>query len=262
MAEQTLPVISPRAVALSTAEELHGVRLPPRPPAATTSLTSKLGAALGFVSLAVLALLSLLVIARQRELRALRAQVAQALALEAPASVRWSPRPALGSAAHSQSRRQPSTTHQDAGVPESCSASSASWGSRASLWRSISGFISAHDSGAPARAAIAPSSPAVSSTLTTPRLAISSATVARASRANCQASLERPSKWDRRADDRPGRRRCRPGKESGDSLVEQQPLKACRAEQDEREGRRERDGRPAAPSGYRLPRSRQPRRFA
>ena len=83
MAEQTLPVISPRAVALSTSSSLHGVRLPPRPPAATTSLTSKLGAALGFVSLAVLALLSLLVIARQRELRALRAQVAQALALEA-----------------------------------------------------------------------------------------------------------------------------------------------------------------------------------
>ena len=85
MAEQTLPVISPRAdsaqvtPAIPTLGDLH---LPPREVAAT-SLVSKLEAALGFVGLAAVALLALLVLSRRRELILLRDQVAQAMALEA-----------------------------------------------------------------------------------------------------------------------------------------------------------------------------------
>jgi len=85
MAEQTLPVISPRAdsaqltPAIPTLGDLH---LPPRE-VAVTSLVSKLEAALGFVGLAAVALLALLVLSRRRELILLRDQVAQAMALEA-----------------------------------------------------------------------------------------------------------------------------------------------------------------------------------
>ena len=82
MAEQTLPVVTPRVGTPAVSSNLHGVSLPPRD-LATTSLTSKLEAVLGVVCLLVLALLSFLVLSRRRELSALREQVAQALALEA-----------------------------------------------------------------------------------------------------------------------------------------------------------------------------------
>ena len=85
MAEQTLPVISPRAdsaQATPAIPTLGNFKLPPRE-VATTSLASKLEAALGFVGLAAVALLALLVLSRRRELILLREQVAQAMALEA-----------------------------------------------------------------------------------------------------------------------------------------------------------------------------------
>ncbi|MFI5037116.1 MAG: LCP family protein [Solirubrobacterales bacterium] len=78
MAEQTLPVVSAGA----GAPTLPAPSLPPRP-VASTSLTSKLGAVVGFLSLAALALLAYYALARQRELRMLREQVARAMALEA-----------------------------------------------------------------------------------------------------------------------------------------------------------------------------------
>jgi len=85
MAEQTLPVISARPIVSSSAPVVvspRNVDLAPRTTAAT-SLTSELGALLGFVGLGILALLSLLALARQRELGVLREQVAHALVLEA-----------------------------------------------------------------------------------------------------------------------------------------------------------------------------------
>jgi polyisoprenyl-teichoic acid--peptidoglycan teichoic acid transferase len=85
MAEQTLPVISPRpngVQATAAIPTLGSVKLPPRE-VDTTSLASKLEAALGFVGLAAVALLALLVLSRRRELILLRDQVAQAMALEA-----------------------------------------------------------------------------------------------------------------------------------------------------------------------------------
>jgi LCP family protein required for cell wall assembly len=83
MAEQTLPVIHSRNASPQSAHTtLRGVNLPARTVAATSE-TAKIGAALGFVGLAVVALLSLLALARQRELNVLREQVAHALTLEA-----------------------------------------------------------------------------------------------------------------------------------------------------------------------------------
>jgi polyisoprenyl-teichoic acid--peptidoglycan teichoic acid transferase len=82
MAEQTLPVISPRAAAPAPTPSVRGISLPPRE-AAATSLASKLAAALSFVSLAALGLLALLVLSRRRGLSRLREQIAQAMALEA-----------------------------------------------------------------------------------------------------------------------------------------------------------------------------------
>jgi hypothetical protein len=87
IAEQTQPVVSPRASAslAGTGASIptpQAVKLPPRE-AAPLSLAAKLGALLGFVGLAVVALLALLVLYRRRELIGLREQVASALALEA-----------------------------------------------------------------------------------------------------------------------------------------------------------------------------------
>lgn len=84
MAADTLPVFhtpssaSPRAAPPT----LRGFTLPPRQ-LAETSLTFRIGALLGFVGIGVVALLSLLVFLRQRDLKALREQVADALAVEA-----------------------------------------------------------------------------------------------------------------------------------------------------------------------------------
>jgi LCP family protein required for cell wall assembly len=85
MAEQTLPIITPgigSAHATAAIPTLRGLHLPPRE-LATTSLTSKLAAVLGFLSLAIVALLALGVFSRQRELSNLREQVAQAMAVGA-----------------------------------------------------------------------------------------------------------------------------------------------------------------------------------
>jgi polyisoprenyl-teichoic acid--peptidoglycan teichoic acid transferase len=96
MAEQTLPVVSSAAgasaAALAAAPSPRGFNLSPRAVAAT-SLTSKLAAALSFMSLAILALFTLLVLSRRRDLSLLREQVVQAMALEA------SQRPLLATAA-------------------------------------------------------------------------------------------------------------------------------------------------------------------
>ncbi len=92
MAEHTLPVIPTRRTApATTIATSHSVNLPPRE-FATTSLSAKLAAALGFIGLGVVGLLGLVVIVRRRELKRLREQVAHAIALEA------SQRPLLASA--------------------------------------------------------------------------------------------------------------------------------------------------------------------
>ena len=82
IAEQTQPVIHVDAAAPASPTTVRGVNLPPRTVAATSSI-AKAGALLGFVGIVVVALLSLVVLARQRELNALRDQVAYALAVEA-----------------------------------------------------------------------------------------------------------------------------------------------------------------------------------
>jgi polyisoprenyl-teichoic acid--peptidoglycan teichoic acid transferase len=83
IARDTRPVgasteVSARAASASP----HSVALP-QPGATATSSTAKLEAALGLVSLVVVLLLALRLFLRQRELKLLRTQVAQALALEA-----------------------------------------------------------------------------------------------------------------------------------------------------------------------------------
>ena len=82
MAVKTLPVISAGASAVAGTPGPRSLNLPARArPAA--SLTSKIGAAIGLGSLVPLALMALLLLSRQRELRILRDQVAQAMTLEA-----------------------------------------------------------------------------------------------------------------------------------------------------------------------------------
>jgi LCP family protein required for cell wall assembly len=83
MAEHTLPVIHTRAtrpVAASSTPPT-AVDLAPRA-SATTSMSAKIEALLGFAGLAIVAALSLFVLARQREIARLRDAVAHALALE------------------------------------------------------------------------------------------------------------------------------------------------------------------------------------
>jgi LCP family protein required for cell wall assembly len=82
IARHTRPVGNPKAAVPVSSAALHGIALPPRE-ATGTSLTAKIEAALGLVSLIVVALLAVGVLLRQRELKRLREQVAQALALEA-----------------------------------------------------------------------------------------------------------------------------------------------------------------------------------
>ncbi|HSZ05208.1 MAG TPA: LCP family protein [Solirubrobacteraceae bacterium] len=85
IAEQTVPVVGPRAnnaSAKPTITTVHNIKLPPRE-LATTSLKAKLEAGLGLVGLAIVVLLGGFVLARRRQLILLREQVAQAMALEA-----------------------------------------------------------------------------------------------------------------------------------------------------------------------------------
>ncbi len=84
MAEHTLPVIHTRATTpvAAPATPLTAVDLAPRA-ASATSLAAKIEALLGFLGLGMVAALSLFVFARQRKLRVLGEQIANALALEA-----------------------------------------------------------------------------------------------------------------------------------------------------------------------------------
>ncbi len=76
------PVIGTATAGAQAPASLRSFKLPP-PAAHQASTLTKVGALLGFVGLLVVGLLGLWVISRQRELRALREQVAQAMALEA-----------------------------------------------------------------------------------------------------------------------------------------------------------------------------------
>jgi polyisoprenyl-teichoic acid--peptidoglycan teichoic acid transferase len=82
IAEQTQPVIGTAVAGAHAPASPRGFKLPP-PAARIAGTLAKVGALLGFAGLIVVALLGLWVISRQRELQALREQVAQALALEA-----------------------------------------------------------------------------------------------------------------------------------------------------------------------------------
>ncbi|MGA2164472.1 MAG: LCP family protein [Solirubrobacteraceae bacterium] len=81
IAESTRPAIGTATAGSHTATP-RSFKLPP-PAAKEASTLAKVGALLGFVGLLIVGLLGLWVIARQRELRTLREQVAQAMALEA-----------------------------------------------------------------------------------------------------------------------------------------------------------------------------------
>ncbi len=82
IAETTHPVIGTATAGAHAPVTPRSFKLPP-PAAHEASTLAKVGSLLGFVGLLVVGLLGLWVIARQRELRALREQVAQAMALEA-----------------------------------------------------------------------------------------------------------------------------------------------------------------------------------
>ncbi len=81
IARSTRPIGNPIAAAREQGSP-HDVTLPSRGLSAT-SLSAKLAAALGCISLAVLGLLAMLLLSRRRQLIQLREQVAHALALEA-----------------------------------------------------------------------------------------------------------------------------------------------------------------------------------
>ena len=76
------PVIGTATAGLHAPATLRSFKLPP-PTAHQASTLAKVGALLGFVGLLVVGLLGLWVLSRQRELRTLREQVSQAMALEA-----------------------------------------------------------------------------------------------------------------------------------------------------------------------------------
>ncbi len=82
IAESAHPVIGTATAGSHAPATPRSFKLPP-PAAHQASTLAKVGSLLGFVGLLVVGLLGLWVLARQRELRALREQVAQAMALEA-----------------------------------------------------------------------------------------------------------------------------------------------------------------------------------
>jgi hypothetical protein len=83
IARDTSRVGGPATPESAASASPHGVALPPPGVAATTSLSAKLEAALGFAILAAAAVLGIFLLVRQRELIRLREQVARALELEA-----------------------------------------------------------------------------------------------------------------------------------------------------------------------------------
>jgi polyisoprenyl-teichoic acid--peptidoglycan teichoic acid transferase len=82
IAAQTQPVIGTKATAVPGLSAVSSVKLPSGARAPTSTFTS-VGSILGLLSFGALALLAYLLLSRQRELRTLRGQVAQAMALEA-----------------------------------------------------------------------------------------------------------------------------------------------------------------------------------
>jgi LCP family protein required for cell wall assembly len=82
IAESARPVIGTATAGSHAPASPRSFKLPP-PTARQASTLAKVGALLGFVGLLVVGLLALWVLSRQRELQALREQVAQAMALEA-----------------------------------------------------------------------------------------------------------------------------------------------------------------------------------
>ena len=98
-----------------------------------------------------------------------------------------------------------------------------------------------HGSGAPASAAITPSTAAPSSVCTIPRRSRSSATAAAARIANCQASFRAAASSDRGAEDRSDRGGAGTVEERAGVLVATQSLEPSAAEQDEGERGSERD---------------------
>jgi LCP family protein required for cell wall assembly len=82
IAAQTQPVIGSRPGAAPPLAAVTGVKLPSAAKV-TTSTFKELGAVVGLLSLGVLALLGYYLLSRQRELRTLREQVANAMVLEA-----------------------------------------------------------------------------------------------------------------------------------------------------------------------------------
>ena len=79
---ETHPVIGTATAGSNAPATPRSFKLPP-PAAPAASTLAKAGALLGFVGLVIVGLLTLSVLSRQRELRALREQVAQTMALEA-----------------------------------------------------------------------------------------------------------------------------------------------------------------------------------
>jgi LCP family protein required for cell wall assembly len=83
IARDTRRVGGPSTTVPAATASPHGVALPPPGAGATTGVSAKLEAALGFAILAAVAVLGTFLLVRQRELIRLREQVARALALEA-----------------------------------------------------------------------------------------------------------------------------------------------------------------------------------
>jgi LCP family protein required for cell wall assembly len=82
IARTTRPVGTPTATLPAASTSPHRLPLPP-PGATVTSHTAKIEAGIALLSLAIVVLLGLRLLYRQRELKLLRAQVAEAMALEA-----------------------------------------------------------------------------------------------------------------------------------------------------------------------------------
>jgi hypothetical protein len=83
IAQQTVPVISTAGTGAPPPAPGPVTFNVPQRTAVAASVTSKIGAGLGFAGLAIVAALAMFVLVRQRELTALREQIAQAMAIEA-----------------------------------------------------------------------------------------------------------------------------------------------------------------------------------
>jgi len=110
MAEQTVPVVAPRAAPPVDASLAAAARVHFAPRASAVSTRAELEALLGFVGLGVVGVLGVFVLARERELRTLRGAVVQALTLETRQ------RPLLAGAALAQASAAPAPVVRPAGT--------------------------------------------------------------------------------------------------------------------------------------------------